>query len=286
MSVILSTIKTRPFYLCLLLSIASFNVYQGFKAVSAPTEGFELTGPTHCFSVGPGYDSKFLFSIASLGYRGRVDFEVTAPKGISVELRTPIFLNSTGSRIYCPVTVQATSSASHGEHSIVVTANGGSYSDSVSICIIVSGFIILMIQTSPRGVPIDLFLDNTRYRLENTSLTLQIRAGKHALEMATEESNIGARRFVRKGLTIIDSIGNKTECGNQDRSITLTVIGDSTLIVLFEEVITSVNETKSWKMGFPFGLDLTTFIMTIISIGILVYATRRIPRKNSTLERI
>jgi len=278
----LSTIEVRLFCLYLLLSIVIFNVYDGFKVIGASTEGFQLTGPTHCFNVGPSYDSKFLFSITSLGYRGRVDFEVIAPEGTKVELRTPVILNSTGSRIYCPVTVQASSSASQGEHSIVVTAKGGSYSDSISICIIITGFMMLTLQTSPAGVPTDLFLDNTEYHLESNPLILQIRTGKHTLEIATKESDIGARHLARKGLTIIDSTGNKTEYGNQGKSLAFTLVGNSTLVVLFEEVTTTENETNSWKMDFPSGSVPVALVIALVSIGILLYATMSIIRKNTT----
>lgn len=275
----LSTIEVRLFRLCLLLSIAIFNVCDGFKVISASTEGFQLTGPTHCFSVGPSYDSKFLFSITSLGYKGRVDFEVIAPEGTGVELRTPVFLNSTGSRIYCPVTVHASSSAAQGEHSIVVMAKGGSYSDSILICIIITGFTMLTLQTSPAGAPTDLLLDNTEYHLESSPLILQIRTGKHTLEIATKESDIGGRRLARKGLTIIDSTGNKTEYGNPSESLTFTLVGSSTMVVLFEEETATENETNSWKIDFPFGSVTVTLAIALVSIGILLYAAMSIIRR-------
>jgi hypothetical protein len=208
-----------------------------------------------------------------------VDFDTVAPKEVTVELRSPIFLNSTDSGTYCPVTVRATSTASTGEQSIVITAKGGSYSDTISICIIVSDFTRLTIQTSPLEVPTVIFFDNTKYNIEGKPLTLQTRVGQHTLEAYTSESRIGTRQFVRKGLILSSLDGNSTQYMNQEKLLTLTINGNSTLTILFEEV--TQNET-SWKESLIIrNLVPITFALIIVSTVILLYVRIRITRRNS-----
>ena len=218
-----------------LILVGIFLIGYGSQAADVYSEGFSLRGPTHCFSVGEGYDSQFLFSIRSLGYVGRIDFEVDAPRGITVELRTPIFLNSTGSGAYCPITVRAAPEAQQGNQSITVTAKGGPYSDSISICIIVSGFTTLTIQTSPSAVPLDFFLDDIKYSLGTQPLRLQIRMGKHTLKPITRSSHLGPTRLTAESLEYANSSGNVVRYTDLDEPLTLTITGESTVRVLFEE---------------------------------------------------
>lgn len=222
-----------PTYLYLIL-VGVFFVGHGSLA-NVCSEGFSLRGPTHCFSVGEGYDSQFLFSIRSLGYVGKIDFEVSAPSGITVELRTPIFLNSTGSGAYCPITVRAAQEAPRGNQSITITAKGGPYSDSISVCIIVSGFTTLTIQTSPVGVSLDFFLDDIKYNLRTQPLTLQIRMGKHTLKPATISAHMGPTRLTAEGLEYSNSSGGTVRFANLDEPLTLTITGRSTVRILFKE---------------------------------------------------
>lgn len=277
----LSTNKTSLLILWFLMFTFQ-SVQSSHEASGRSTEGFYLTGPTHCFSVGAGYDSKFLFSIRSLGYRGRVDFNTVVPGEVTVELRSPIFLNSTDGGTYCPVTVRATSAASTGEQSIVITARGGSYSDAISICIIVSDFTRLTIQTSPLEVPTVIFFDNTKYNIEGKPLTLQTRVGKHTLEAYTSESRIGTRQFMRKGLILSSLDGNSTQYMSQERLLTFTINGNSTLTILFEEATQNEAERTSWKESLiARNLVPIALALIIVSAVILLYVRIRITRRNS-----
>lgn len=227
----------RPKWLtCLyLILVGIFFIGHGSQAANVYSEGFSLRGPTHCFSVGEGYDSQFLFSIRSLGYVGRIDFEVDAPKGITVELGTPIFLNSTASGAYCPITVRAAPEAPRGNQSITVNAKGGAYSDSISICIIVSGFTTLTIQTSPSGVPLDFFLDDIKYDLGTQPLRLEIQMGKHTLKPITRSSHLGSTRLMAESLEYTNSSGHIVRYTDLDEPLTLTITGKSAVRILFEE---------------------------------------------------
>lgn len=255
---------------CLYLILAGiFFVGHGSQVADVYSEGFSLRGPTHCFNVGEGYDSKFLFSIKSLGYVGRIDLEVSTPSGITVELRTPIFLNSTGSGAYCPITVRATSEAPRGNQSITVTAKGGPYSDSISICIIVSGFTTLTIKTSPDGIPLGFFLDDIKYIMGTQPLTLQIRTGKHTLKPITELSQIGSTRLTAESLEYSDSSGDMIRYTDLDEPLTLTITGNSTVRILFKETRTIDANFKLEELTI---LMNPLVLLTLLAVAILAVA--------------
>lgn len=265
-----------PTYLYLIL-VGVFFVGHGSLA-NVCSEGFSLRGPTHCFSVGEGYDSQFLFSIRSLGYVGRIDFEVSAPSGITVELRTPIFLNSTGSGAYCPITVSAAPEAPRGNQSITVTAKGGPYSDSISVCIIVSGFTTLTIQTSPDGVPLDFFLDDIKYKLGTQPLALQIRMGKHTLKPITKSSHIGPTRLTAEGLEYSNSSGGIVRYTNLDEPLTLTITGKSTVRILFKETTPTLDVASELEELATVTNLLVLLTLLAALIAVSFYLARSKPR--------
>jgi hypothetical protein len=66
---------------------------------------------------------------------------------------------------------------------------------------------------------------------------------------------------------------------NQEKLLTLTINGNSTLMILFEEV--TQNET-SWKESLIIrNLVPITFALIIVSAVILLYVRIRITRRNS-----
>ena len=265
-------------FLCLCPSF--YGVFQadyvGCQSVSGSSEGFSLKGPTHCLSAGSGYDSNFLFSLRSNGYSGRVDLEVNAPNGIDVELRSPVYLNSTVIVVYCPITVRATSKASFGNHSITIFARGGSYLDSISICIIVTGFATLTIQTSPLGIPVDFLLDNTRHRLEAHPFILQIRSGEHTLELLAISSNVGSARFAIVDVVFFNSETGVVHYKNLTEPLSLHFASDSNITILFREEQPSPTRTPQFGGEISFEqLFVLVIIITVILTGVLLYKDKK-----------
>ena len=260
-------------FLCLLAAASFINLSNYQLANSAP-QGFSLRGPIHCFDVGVGYDSKFLFSVRSLGYTGRIDFEVSAPNGIEVNLETPIFLNSTGSGAYCPITVHATSKANYGNQSIRITARGGTYVDSITVCIEVVGLTTLTIQTSPIGIAVDILLDNIKYHLESQPLVLRIRAGQHSL-LVTNSSTVGSNSYMSEELDFTDIDGNTTHYASSGRPLTLDIFDNSTLTIRFREE--SSTTTENSKLTGTVSTDMVLIIMlaAVILAAVVVCVRRR-----------
>jgi hypothetical protein len=270
-------VKTGWFGFLCLLAVTSFINHPNYQLVNSASEGFSLRGPTHCFSVGVGYDSKFLFSIRSLGYTGPIDFEVSAPDGIEVDLKTPVFLNSTGAGAYCPITVRATSKANYGNQSIQIMARGETYTDSITVCILVVGFTTLTMQTSPIGIAVDIFLDNTKYQLKSQPLVLRIRAGHHSIQLITNSSTLGSNNYVSEGLDFTNIDGNTTYYTSSGRPLTLDIVDKSTITIRFREGLSTTTETT--KLTAPVATDmvLVSFIVlaVVILAAIAVYFWRR-----------
>jgi hypothetical protein len=270
-------VKTGWFGVLCLLSVTSFVSHPNYQLVNSASVAFSLRGPTHCFSVGVGYDSKFLFSIRSLGYTGRIDFEVSAPDGIEVDLKTPVFLNSTGVGAYCPITVRATSKANYGNQSIRIMARGETYTDSITVCILVVGFTTLTMQTSPIGIAVDVFLDNTKYQLRSEPLVLRIRAGHHSIQLITNSSTLGSNNYVSEGLDFTNIDGNTTYYASSGGPLTLDIVDKSTITIRFREGLSSTTETAKLMAPVSTDMVLVSFIVLVVVIlaAIAVYFWRR-----------
>jgi len=225
------------------------------------SEGFSLRGPTHCFSLGRGYDCRFVFSINSLGYEGRVDLEVEAPNGITADLETPIFLEGSTN---CMIIVYASLEAPLGNQTVVIKASGGQYADSISVCMLVSDLTMLTMKTSPLGVPVDILFDNTRYHLGAEPLTLQVRVGKHTIEPLSNSSNIGPTRYVRGGVNLSYQMGNSTLYEDWVGPINFNVVNKSVVTILFREEKPSVTEKSRLKES--------VLVLAVIVLAILVFA--------------
>lgn len=263
---------------CLIIFII-FRADYGCQIVSGSSEGFSLRGPTHCLSVGSGYDSKFLFSLRSSGYIGRVDLEVNAPSGIDVELRSPVYLNSTEIVVYCPITVRANSKASFGNQSITIIARGDSYLDSISICIIVSGFATLTIQTSPSDIPVDFLLDNTRHHSEARPFILLTRSGKHTLELLTISPKIGSAQFSMVGVEFSSSEESTVRHENLTGPLSLNFTSDCYVTFVFREE--QLSPTHTHELGGAARLEqlfVPVIITMIILAAVLLYKDKRMSR--------
>ncbi len=276
-------VKTGWFGVLCLLTAASFINHPNYQLVNSTSQGFSLRGPTHCFSVGVGYDSKFLFSIRSLGYTGRIDFEVSAPDGIEVNLETPVFLNSTGAGAYCPITVRATSKANYGNQSIRIMARGETYTDSITVCIEVVSLTTLTMQTSPIGIAVDIFLDNTKYHLESQPLVLRIRAGQHSIQLITNSSTIGSNNYVSEELDFTNIDGNTTYYASSGRPLTLDIFGKSTLTIRFREELLTTTETS--KLTTTVSTDMILFIvLAVVILATIAVCLRRRQTRVASVE--
>jgi len=212
-----------------------------------------------------------------------VDFEVSAPDGIDVDLKTPIILNSTGARAYCPISVHATSNANYGNQSIRIMARGEAYTDSITVCIIVVSFTTLTLQTSPAGITADFFLDNTKYHLESQPLVLRIRGGQHSIQLITNSSTIGSNNYVSEGLDFTDVAGNTTYYASSGRPWTLDIVDESTITIRFKEGLSTITETRKSKATASTDVVLASFILVavLILVAIAAYLWRRRTRMAS-----